>query len=676
MADMALLLEAEKRGLLPADKIALLAEARKRGIVPALNGSAPPANAEPGFGEKLGNALAGSPSGAIEQLGKVPDIISGAAKYLYSDGTNGTLAGRLMDTAKAVPGALADEAGGMLQYMRNLSPENMRGSAPTLPGGEAKDHPYLAAMAGDSAPILNDIEHKPLTLIGDALMGMGATAPGRAMLGKGADLAMTPVRGTVRAIRDMTPTRRAQIDLLNASRAGGSDPQTIAALLEGKQSPVPGVNLSAAQTAQNSGMAQLEKASRGNPAASPMWTNFDTAQNTGMFNALSDIVNPADDVAVATARTARDDATKYNRQTALALAEQGQLESGALTPPKVAPKEAPLAPRESIGPHGERIIDIPDPNARPPINDTLGAAGQPGLETSAADRGQLYLKPVQQAMDTQLGGARGALPSVQRLVDWLKKPGTLDTPERAYEARKVIADSLNAKTGVPLDELGSSVKSAGVSAKALKTSIDSALNDASGGIWQDYLDGFKANSKDVNSVEALNDIRAELEARVAGKGANDLAGNPKLTRSYINWVIEKADKSKYGPRIAPDIKSKLNDIRKTAQDIEAPLANYRAGATGGGGTDTAATLALAGANHLATAVGGPLARTAMATMQGIGANRGATMLADLLQNPRNAATALRTAAERERLRAAVRSSGITPAALAAALNAQPAQPQQ
>lgn len=39
MADkLALMLEAERRGILPPDKVALLAEARRRGLVPAQDG--------------------------------------------------------------------------------------------------------------------------------------------------------------------------------------------------------------------------------------------------------------------------------------------------------------------------------------------------------------------------------------------------------------------------------------------------------------------------------------------------------------------------------------------------------------------------------------------------------------------------------------------------------------
>ena len=70
MADFTLLLEAEKRGILPADKVDLLAEARKRGLVPG-------GTAEPMLGVSLGettvfpDAGAGLPRGVLPMLGSL-----------------------------------------------------------------------------------------------------------------------------------------------------------------------------------------------------------------------------------------------------------------------------------------------------------------------------------------------------------------------------------------------------------------------------------------------------------------------------------------------------------------------------------------------------------------------------------------------------------------------------
>lgn len=64
MADFTLLLEAEKRGILPADKVPLLAEARKRGLIPGLETSAP--------GPMSFSSFEGYSGAGHETLGQVP----------------------------------------------------------------------------------------------------------------------------------------------------------------------------------------------------------------------------------------------------------------------------------------------------------------------------------------------------------------------------------------------------------------------------------------------------------------------------------------------------------------------------------------------------------------------------------------------------------------------------
>lgn len=549
------------------------------------------------------DALLAAPGGAINEIG---GAMSGAGKFIASlpDDPLGYKIGRAI---KAAPGAAMDAAGGMMQYMRNLSPEDMRGSAPTLPGGEAEKHPFMALGAGDTAPMKKDVAEHPLRLIGDALMAAGATGPGRALLGKGADLAMAGPRRLKNALADMAPTNRAQNALLEAS-GRTSSPNAIAALLEGNQTPVPGVPLSAAQITQDPGMAQLEKASRIKSTQAPAWAQFDTGQNSALFNELNKVVDPATDNAVMAARDAREAATKSRRELALSHAE----------------------------------FDWPN--------------------TASAIRDG-HVTP-------QLEGDRGGLPAVQRLGAYLNKPETLASPGRAWEARKLMSDALNKYAGADMGEVEAAAKSANITSKSVISGIDEKLDKASAGLWKNYLAAFQTTSPEVNSVQALNNIRADLARKIEG-GAVDGNGNPKLSRAYLKQVIERHSTNDFGPTILPGPQGKLDDILHTAQQIEAPQANYRLSTTGGGGSDSIANAGLALASHALPGVG-RIGRIASA-VSGIGADRGAAMLAELLQNPRAAGGALRTAAGRQAARAALRSSGVTPAMLAAALNAQPQQ---
>jgi hypothetical protein len=77
MADFTLLLEAEKRGILPADKVPLLAEARKRGLVPGLTVSDP--------GPTSFASFEGYSGAGHETLGQVP-IEEAAPAVLGSGG--------------------------------------------------------------------------------------------------------------------------------------------------------------------------------------------------------------------------------------------------------------------------------------------------------------------------------------------------------------------------------------------------------------------------------------------------------------------------------------------------------------------------------------------------------------------------------------------------------------
>lgn len=89
---------------------------------------------------------------AVKQGG---EWLNNTADFL-GDLPNNPLGPRIIRGAKAVGGALygaaKDELGSDLQYIRNLSPPEFRGSAPTYPGGEREHHPLLALTQGDTQP--------------------------------------------------------------------------------------------------------------------------------------------------------------------------------------------------------------------------------------------------------------------------------------------------------------------------------------------------------------------------------------------------------------------------------------------------------------------------------------------------------------------------------------------
>lgn len=572
------------------------------------------AGTAPGWGE----ALARAPGSALNEI---DNAMTGAGHFLASlpDDPLGYKIGRAL---KAAPGAIGHELGGILQYVRNLSPSEMRGSAPELAGDASTNaHPWLALGHGEDAPMRQAVADRPLAVLGDVTGVAGLTAPGRMALGKMADLATSPVRRVARAIADMTPQRRAANRLLEASTGTpGQTTEEIARRLETSNSGVPGLYYSAAQATQDEAIAALEKQSRMRPVNGPAWGQFDRGQNTALVHALDSAVGGATDEAVTAARTMRDDATRPLREDAF-----------------------------------ERADSLYNP-----------------VRTSA---------PIFETLDREMAGRHGAAPGAGRIENFVRtNVGRGDEPAAStYEVRKTLADALNRKAGINLSDIESSAKSADAMTRTMVASIDNALNEASGGAYRRYMDEFIAHSPNVKSVEAMNDIRQELAARIRG-GAVDMNGEPLLSRSYLKQIFERHGEDKFGSTLLPEHQASLDAMLNARQQMDAPLANYRATVTGGGGSDTAANLALQGAKVIGHGAG---LGGAMRVLSGLGETASEAVgsasnlrLADLLRNPREAAAVLREAAARDAARRARRSTGVKPAVLGAIMANQPPPPDQ
>lgn len=86
-----------------------------------------------------------------------------------------------LTVAKNAPGAALSSVGDLIQYARNLSPPEFRGSAPSLGTGKPEDHPYLQAFHDSSLdPIKNYVANSPWSagtdIVGGALLGAGPAA--------------------------------------------------------------------------------------------------------------------------------------------------------------------------------------------------------------------------------------------------------------------------------------------------------------------------------------------------------------------------------------------------------------------------------------------------------------------------------------------------------------------
>lgn len=98
--DLELLLEAERRGILPPDKVAILAELRRRGAVPALDGAPAPQPAQRGFGQILRDNIIGDNDPTTQNVGeRIGSAINKAGEAmtfgLVGDEANALLAGAI-----------------------------------------------------------------------------------------------------------------------------------------------------------------------------------------------------------------------------------------------------------------------------------------------------------------------------------------------------------------------------------------------------------------------------------------------------------------------------------------------------------------------------------------------------------------------------------------------------
>ena len=414
----------------------------------------------------------------------------------------------------------------------------------------------------------------------NAIMAGGLSGAGQAAYAGG--------RGAGRFISDKLSATGIGQDLLKAASKGKKSIAELLQQLDTSRPNTPGLRLTAAQATQEPYITQLERINRGIQDASPSWVDNEALQTSAVYDEVSGLVRGADQQ-LAGAREARAIASDPLRVSALEKANQ----------------------QDQIFRTGARDL-------------ALGQLeGVAGANPGASKLATMVLNVVKEQ------GEEGALKYGQ------------PSAERLYSVRKNIGDALKPK-GITLSEMEASAKDAGVYAKDLKKGVDNVLNDASGGEWQKYLDAFKAGSKDVNSAEALNEIRKELLEQVGpSKGINQ-NGSPIITRSFLARLIGKYGTGPYGDKLSPTARKALENVRKDLQRIESPQANYR-GAAAPSGTGTASDAAA-----LASALGAPnfLTRglsTGYNFLSKAGSEGRAKYLAKLLQDQDAAARGIRAA---------------------------------
>jgi len=255
MADIGLLLEAEKRGLLPPDKVKLLSEARRRGLVPS-NDVAASSTPMPEVPKQSGWQRAGdivhNAVGAISEpiakmatgfVAKPVSEVMATAAGLYDQATNGGNSDQVEGFKNSVADALTYKprtAAGASEY----NPLN------AIPSAIGKGISLLqpdAATGENSTTMAGMIRNGIREAIPQAAGFIGVTkAPA---IVRGMDVATTPVRAASRGIANIAdrllPGGSARGEMRIMADAAGSD---LPALIDAVRNAKPGETAGQAAT--------------------------------------------------------------------------------------------------------------------------------------------------------------------------------------------------------------------------------------------------------------------------------------------------------------------------------------------------------------------------------------------------------------------------------------------
>ena len=387
--------------------------------------------------------------------------------------------------------------------------------------------------------------------------------------------------------------------------------------LRGRYEPVPGVRGTSAVVTQNPLMQTLETGSRVQSAE--LWRPLDIENARARYAALLERAGTPKEMETLLAR--RDEVTGSARQQAFGQAERTAREGGSLG----------LAPN---------------------------------------------LDAINKELVTLAKGEQRGNPAVQKIVKYVQSEVASPegvTPQQLYTVRKVLTGQL--KTGLN-EDIGAAAASRRETMGLVK-GIDENLDGLSDGAWSQYLAKYGAESKDINSRNALQEVIDKISRGMAEEG-----NVPASLKGYggelpFGRAVETASQKQFGSKtidqLTPQdrqlVEALKNDLFRSSQAM-----NMRA--TGGPGTATemaasnrAGDLSRVLANQAATGVGamiGGLPGAAVGQLTGsvVGkalmqsGQKGQEILARLLQDPQAMAAVLEKARRSQAQLQAAKRAGV------------------
>ena len=301
-------------------------------------------------------------------------------------------------------------------------------------------------------------------------------------------------------------------------------------------------------------------------------------------------------------------------------------------------------------------------------------------ERTAREGGSLGLAPNLDAINNELvtlakGEQRGN-PAVQKLVKYVQSeianPEGI-TPQQLYTVRKVLTGQL--KTGIN-EDIGAAAAASRRETMGVVKGIDENLDGLSDGAWSQYLAKYGAESKDINSRKALQDVIDKISRGMA-------EGNvPASLKGYggelpFGRAVETASQKQFGSKTIDQLTQPDRQlVEALKQDLFRSSQAMNMRATGGPGTATemaastrAGDLSRVLANQAATGVGamiGGLPGAAVGQLTGsvVGkalmqsGQKGQEILARLLQDPQAMAAVLEKARRSQAQLQAAKRAGV------------------
>jgi len=161
----------------------------------------------------------------------------------------------------------------------------------------------------------------------------------------------------------------------------------------------------------------------------------------------------------------------------------------------------------------------------------------------AAGVGTLYTSPIEKLVNKlQTTPGQRFNPDVQKLVKKTEIIGAEDIKAAdLYDLRKQLADALNSKAPMTIDEMTNAVKNQRRVATGLKNSIDEGLNNSSGGLFGDYIAAHRQGMIPINEGQAWQEVLGRFN------NSPEIApGLPRVTPAALRRSLNKETFSKSG----------------------------------------------------------------------------------------------------------------------------------